>query len=141
MLDVTAGQKATSDAASDRLAAVFVAYQDFVHWFIFNRLRTPDWHLAEDLTSEVFLQLVRDARSLVLGDRTAGLLRMVARHVVIDHYRRARHTREGATDFADEFQARRLPTATSAAVIAVDRLIAIHELQQLQAAPVLAVAA
>lgn len=133
MFDVTAGQ-ATSD---ERLSAVFVAHQTHLHRFIHEQMERRDWHLAEDLTSEVFYRLVRHYRDCVI-DREFGLLKAIARTVIADHYRVRRST-EVPTDFSDWFEARRLPAATSAEDIAVERLAAHAMLTQVR--PPLAVAA
>ncbi|MEV8476566.1 sigma factor [Streptomyces sp. NPDC051173] len=137
MLDVTAGHPPVSSADSDRLSEVFALHCGGVQRFILNRLDRPDWHLAEDLTSETFLRLVRGYSGRPVDGRVAGLLRTLARHVITDHYRR-QSAGERVTDFGDWFEARQLPAAPAAEERAVERMTA---LAALAASPVLGVAA
>ncbi|MFI9231334.1 RNA polymerase sigma factor [Streptomyces rimosus] len=122
MFDVTAAQQPLSGGYPDRLSEVFATYHASIRTFIYYRLNRPDWHLAEDLASETFLRLVRDAATVDLGNRTAGLLRTIARRVITDHYRLARNTREEPTDFGDWFEERRLPASLPAEDHAVTHL-------------------
>ncbi|MGK5533425.1 RNA polymerase sigma factor [Streptomyces sp. URMC 129] len=117
--DVTAGQD-----PAERFAAVFAAHQPRVHSFILAKIGGRDWHLAEDLTSETFLELYRSytARGRALDDRVVGLLATIARRVIAHHFRLARNTREVAADFTDYAQVRRLPVSYSAEDWAVENL-------------------
>ncbi|MFI1183376.1 RNA polymerase sigma factor [Streptomyces sp. NPDC020799] len=137
MLDVTAGHSTASSADPDRLSEVFALHSGRVQRFILNRLDRPDWHLAEDLTSETFLRLVRSYSGRPVDGRVVGLLKTLARHTVTDHYRR-HSAGERATDFGDWFEARRLPATPAAEECAVERMTA---LAALTASPALGVAA
>jgi RNA polymerase sigma-70 factor (ECF subfamily) len=121
MADVTAGQSA-NHSASDQLSEVFARYQSLIQAFIYVHLVRADWHLAEDLTSETFLRLVRSYTDRPIDGRVVGLLKRIARFVIADHYRVARNARETAVDFSDELGSRRLPMAYSAEDWAVENL-------------------
>ncbi|MGW2367144.1 RNA polymerase sigma factor [Streptomyces sp. NPDC001667] len=138
MLDATADRTVAGRCDADPLSEVFACYYDRVHRFILARLARPDWHLAEDLTSEVFVRMVRWYAGRAFDGRVWGLLAQIARHVITDHFRRARNTREAATDFGDWSEARRLPVAPAAEECAVERLTALAALTR---TPVLGVAA
>jgi len=93
------------------------------------RVRRDDRDLVDDLVQEAFLRLwVYLERGAVVGNAGA-LLGTMARRAAADHYRLARNTREGATDFTDPLNARRVPVEPSAEDIAMlhaelDRLLA-----------------
>lgn len=96
------------------LSDVFATHSDRLTRFVYSQLFTPDWHLAEDLASETFLELVRSySGRLVDLDRVGGLLRTIARRAISDHFRVLRST-ESPTDFGDWFEARRLPASLPA---------------------------
>lgn len=139
MLDATADRTTAGRTDTDPLSEVFARYSDRVRRFILVRLDRPDSYLAEDLTSEVFVRMVRWYTGRTFDGRVWGLLAQIARHVITDHYRRARNTRETATDFSDWPEARRLPAAPAAEECAVERITALAALTQ--HAPVLGVAA
>jgi DNA-directed RNA polymerase specialized sigma24 family protein len=147
MANITAGQSPIL-SESDRLSEVFVAYADRVTRFIYSRLDRPDWHLAEDLSSEVFLRLVRWYSDRAIDERVRGLLYQMARQVIAQHFRR-RSSTETPTDFSGIT----LPVFPAAEDIAAVRIEARDMLasrpvvaspaveQQVEALAVLAVAA
>lgn len=112
MIEVSAGESSDRSSDQDVLADVFRTYARKVRAFILTRLPRPDWHLAEDLTSEVFLRLVRDYTGRTINDRVFGLLCTLARHAIADHFRVARNS-EVAIDF-DGPSSRYLPVDASA---------------------------
>ncbi|MGW4041098.1 RNA polymerase sigma factor [Streptomyces sp. NPDC004778] len=116
----SAGQVSIPQASSEDLAAVFTEHSDRLTRWVYNRLDRADWHLAEDITSEAFVRLVRDFTGRRI-ENPAGLLRTIAGHAITDHYR-LRRSGEQPTDFGDWFEAARLPAATSAEDIAVTHL-------------------
>jgi DNA-directed RNA polymerase specialized sigma24 family protein len=98
MTDVSAGEAADRSSEQADLAMVFTTYARRVRAFILSRLPRPDFHLAEDLTSEVFLWLIRDYTGRTIDGRVWGLLCTMARRALADHFRLARN-REVVTDF------------------------------------------
>lgn len=121
MNDVTAGQSQVP-SGSDRLSEVFATHHKGLVEYVYHRLNRPDWHLAEDLASETFVRLVRDYTDRPIDGRASGLLRTIARHVIADHFRLVRNSREAATDFGDWFEARQLPATPAAEDTAVVRI-------------------
>lgn len=132
MLDVTAAQSASAPCESDVLSELFSTHHERVTAFIYSRLISRDWHLAEDLTSEVFIELMRSytMRDREIDGRVWGLLVTIARRVISHHFRRP-SAAESVTDFGDWFEARRLPAAPAAGEIAVVRMEARRELAEL----------
>lgn len=121
MSDATADRGATPNASD--LSEVFVRYQAAVQAYIYNRLGRSDWHLAEDLTSETFLQLYRSytAQGRALDGRVASLLATVARQKIARHFGVARNT-EIPADFTEYAEVRHLPVSHSAEDWAVENL-------------------
>jgi DNA-directed RNA polymerase specialized sigma24 family protein len=134
MVDVTAAQSASAPCESDVLSELFSTYHERVTAFIYSRLISRDWHLAEDLTSEVFIELMRSytLRDREIDGRVWGLLATIARRMIFDHFR-PRKASEAPTDFGDWFEARRLPAAPAAGEIALVRMEARRELAELPA--------
>jgi RNA polymerase sigma factor (sigma-70 family) len=132
MLDVTAAQSASAPSESDVLSELFASYNQRVTSYINSRLIRQDWHLAEDLTSEVFIELMRSytMRDREIDGRVWGLLATIARRMISRHFARAR-AHESATDFGDWSQARHLPSTPAAGDIAVARIEARRELAEL----------
>lgn len=93
------------------------------------RVRIDDGDLVDDLVQEAFLRLwVYLQRGNTVAS-PAGLLGTMTRRAAADHYRLARNTREGATDFSDPLAGRLVPAEPSAEDIAMlhaelDRLLA-----------------
>ncbi|MET9484755.1 sigma factor [Streptomyces sp. NPDC006638] len=130
MTDVTAGQNAqTSD--SDQLSQVFVLYGERVTRFIASRLPKGDWHLAEDLTSEVFVQVLQSytLKGRPLDERVWGLLATIARRAISQYYRR-RSSGELSVDFTDWFEERMLPADASAEDVALANLVVLDMLAE-----------
>ena len=124
MSDITAGQNAIT-GESDVLSEVFAQYSDRVTRFIYTRLNRPDWHLAEDLAQETFLELFRSytLRGREIDDRVWGLLATIARRAISHHFRKFSST-ETTVDTTDWWEARRLPVDYSAEAYAIADLTA-----------------
>lgn len=76
-----------------------------------RQLTRHDEH-AEDLTQEVFLKILRKAKSFRRDGTFKGWMFHIARNVTFDYLRKT--TREGATEPADESLARQLVDSRSA---------------------------
>jgi DNA-directed RNA polymerase specialized sigma24 family protein len=122
MNDVTAGQTTTDSTSVWTVEAVFTAYHPWLRTWIFRHLFKADWHLAEDLASEVFTRLIatHGDRSIE-APRVQGLLAKVARCVISDHFR-VQRSGESPVDFSDPIDSRSLPTVAAAEDTAVVRL-------------------
>jgi DNA-directed RNA polymerase specialized sigma24 family protein len=109
---------------AERFTEVFAAFQTRIHAYIHHRIGGRDWHLAEDLTSEVFLKLFcsHTVKGRRIDGRVFGLLTRIAQCVIADHFRLARNARESAVDFTDPVEARHLSLADSAEDWAVANL-------------------
>jgi RNA polymerase sigma factor (sigma-70 family) len=126
MTDVIAGRGQTPQAA-ERFETLYNLYARRVASYVaaflsrtYNRV-TPE--LVEDLTQDTWERVWKRLPGCrASNERAFGWLTTCARSAVIDHYRRARNTREAAADFSDEL---RLPTAWPAEdeAIAVMRLV------------------
>lgn len=84
--------------STEMFATLYAAHSEQVRRVILAGLRAGDAHQVDDLAQEVWLALWR---RLDRGDavrRPAGLLAVMARHRVVDHYRSAYVRREVATD-------------------------------------------
>jgi DNA-directed RNA polymerase specialized sigma24 family protein len=126
----------------DRLAAVFAAHHAGVERYVRSLLSGRDKRLAEDLSQEVFLLLVRDYSGLPLEHGAMELLRKVARTVVNAHYKAVRKAggREDAVDFADVSR-ELLPTVAAAEEEALASVTVLAELAGRRSEAVLEVAA
>lgn len=71
----------------ERLAEVYTAHWSWTVRFITARVRTADWHWAEDLAQQTFLRAWPYLGSLRDERRLRGWLATIAAHVVADHYR------------------------------------------------------
>jgi RNA polymerase sigma factor (sigma-70 family) len=85
-------------APPDAFAALYAEHAPRIRRVLLTELRPADHHTADDLTQEVFLALWVYLRRGDRITRPAGLLTVMARHKVIDHYRSARVRREVSTD-------------------------------------------
>jgi RNA polymerase sigma factor (sigma-70 family) len=109
--------------------AIYTAQVAHVRAVATARVRRDDRDLVEDLVQEAFLRLwVYLERGNTVAN-PAGLLNTLVRRAAIDHYRRARNTRERATDLTDPLAARCAPPEPSAEDIAmlhadIERLLA-----------------
>lgn len=121
MSDVTPAQTPTAQGP-EALAEVFALHSAHLTRFVYDRLERADWHLAEDLTSETFVSLVRNYADRPIRMESAfALLASIARRRIADHYR-LRRSGEVAADFRDWFEERKLPTAPAAEEVAAMRL-------------------
>lgn len=86
----------------EQFEAVYTLFRPIIESFIVSRLARPDFHLAEDLASECFINLWRwhICRGTTLDDRVFGLLAANARQYLCQHLRRMRST-EVPVDFTD----------------------------------------
>lgn len=74
------------------------------HVYGYLRARCGDSALAEDLTADTFLAAIGQARRGAVDDVTTAWLVGIARHKLIDHWRRrARRPDPGPLDTAGEF--------------------------------------
>lgn len=111
------------------VTALYLDHGDRIRQQVVALLRPADQHLADDLAQDVWLTLWQYVLRGNTITRPGGLLCTMARHRVADHYRAAHTRRSAPADFADTFEARRLPAAPSAesealAVAAVRELVA-----------------
>jgi RNA polymerase sigma-70 factor (ECF subfamily) len=84
---------AAKNGDSDAMAALYDAYVDRIYRYILYRVENVD--SARDLTSEVFLRLVRSLHSFQPRETPLlGWLYRVAHARVIDHYRRNDRAKE-----------------------------------------------
>ncbi|MCA9984363.1 MAG: sigma-70 family RNA polymerase sigma factor [Anaerolineales bacterium] len=75
----------------DRQAFVSLYDKHYMSVFNFVYYRVMDEPLAQDITAEVFVRLVRDIRKLKSHEKALlGWLYRVARNLIIDHYRRTK---------------------------------------------------
>lgn len=122
MNEITAGQGTTDSASVWTVEAVFTAYHPWLRTWIFRHLFKADWHLAEDLASEVFTRLFASyGADSIEAPRVQGLLTTVARHAIRDHFR-VQRSGEAPVDFSDPIDSRRLPHTAAAEDTAVVRL-------------------
>jgi DNA-directed RNA polymerase specialized sigma subunit, sigma24 homolog len=113
--DVTAGQNPINSESTEAFTNLFATYSDRVTRYIASRLDVRDWHLAEDLAQETFLELFRSytLRDREIDARVWGLLALIARRVISHHFRKC-SAGESPVDTTDWFEARRLPVDYSA---------------------------
>lgn len=102
----------TSTARGDRadLAAIFaddLAFRGWyeaalprVHAYLFHRCGRDPW-LAEELTQQTFVEAVRGHRRFDGRAEPTTWLIGIARHRLVDHFRRAERDRRRATALAD----------------------------------------
>jgi DNA-directed RNA polymerase specialized sigma24 family protein len=131
-LPASSSEGTFAPSESDVLSELFASYHQRVTSYIYSRLIRQDWHLAEDLASEVFIELMRSytMRDREIDGRVWGLLATIARRMIARHFARAR-ANESATDFNDSFKARDLPSTPAAGDVAVARIEARRELAEL----------
>jgi DNA-directed RNA polymerase specialized sigma24 family protein len=91
------------DAATEQFTEIYRAYADRLYSFIWRRLDLREAALAEDLTSETFIELWR--RYMLTGraaqvTKPYGLLCVMARNQIGQHFTRFSN-RERSLDFAD----------------------------------------
>lgn len=79
----------SATAAADPGAALLLLYDDALpQVYGYLRARVGAVSVAEELTSETFLAAVTNAKQGVVGDVTVGWLIGIARHKLMDHWRR-----------------------------------------------------
>ncbi|MEV5787581.1 sigma-70 family RNA polymerase sigma factor [Streptomyces sp. NPDC052287] len=125
MTDVTAGQNPINSESSEAFARIFAEHSDSITRYIAGRLNVRDWHLAEDLAQDTFLELFRSytLRDREIDGRVWGLLTLIARRAISHHFR-AYSASERPVDTTDWFEARRLPVDHSAEAYALADLTA-----------------
>ncbi len=117
--------------AAARFTDLYSRYFAMARHTAARELRPADADLAEDIAQEAFTHLwtLMAAGTAVLYP--AALLRLVIRHKVIDHYRRARTRRERSADFSGEVGELRLPVSRAEEDDALDS--ALRKVQHLLA--------
>ena len=91
-----------SQGSQEALRQIYTAYFQPIYQFI--RLRVGDAHLAEDLTSEVFLDFVGAVKGRNPGPKQnlRGWLFRVARNKITDRYRKRKTTALGDLEYENE---------------------------------------
>jgi RNA polymerase sigma-70 factor (ECF subfamily) len=85
-----------NEAASDPGTALLAMYDRALpQVFGYLRTRVPTEAVAEDLTAETFLAAVQAVERRAVPDLTVAWLIGVARHKLVDHWRRAARERRG----------------------------------------------
>lgn len=108
---------------------IYDAYFDPIFRFIF--FRTSHHETAEDLTEEVFIKAYRSLGGLHGGEeKLQGWLYTIARHTVIDHYRK--HTTDHTVPLEElEALPDYAPTALDMLSLEADQQILVSALQKL----------
>lgn len=118
----------------DAIASLYDLYAPRIYSYLYHRLSDPT--LAEDLTGQVFLQMIEAVRT-EKGWRTSfsGWLFRIAHNLVIDHYRKRTHANLTDLDDSPNLAApNNDPFATAVAVLDSDEIMrAIRELSDEQA--------
>ena len=84
------------DGDGEAFGQLYDRYVDMVFRFIYYRVN--DRGLAEDFTSETFLRALRRISSITYQGRDIGAWFMtIARNIVLDHVKSARHRLETTT--------------------------------------------
>lgn len=83
---------------SGAFAVLLQRYQRPIHAFVARYLGPSQASLAEDLTQETFLRLVKNAKSYDPGSRFSTWLYTLARNLCIDAHRRHQHRRAQSLD-------------------------------------------
>ena len=116
------------------IASLYDLYAPKIYSYLYHRLSDPT--LAEDLTGQVFLQMIETVRT-EKGWRTSfsGWLFRIAHNLVIDHYRRRTHANLSDLDDSPNLAAANDdPFATVVGALDSDELMrAIKELTDEQA--------
>ncbi|MET9183473.1 hypothetical protein ABZX88_35460 [Kitasatospora aureofaciens] len=116
MQDVTAGQ-----GAGAAFADLYHRTSAKVSAIVARGLRREHQDLVEDLVQETYLAYwIYEGEHEVRSP--AALLATIARHIVVDHYRRPESTTTEPRDWSAELGARRLPVTESAEDTALERL-------------------
>jgi DNA-directed RNA polymerase specialized sigma24 family protein len=118
MPDVTAGQSLNPETVFSEL---YETHQTLVSRVIAAGLRREHRDLVEDLVQETYLRLWVHLAGGGTIDNPAGLLVVMARRALADHYR-LRRSGEQPTDFSDWAAERKLPASPAAEDRAVTRL-------------------
>ncbi|MFE7268509.1 RNA polymerase sigma factor [Streptomyces sp. NPDC057592] len=106
MYDGTAAGESITTETDQDLTSIFRTHSDRLTRWVYNRLDRADWHLAEDLVQETFVWLFELGGVGDLSDDEAGAaLKLIARHVIDDHYRTARPEPMDIGDLAEGDQA------------------------------------
>lgn len=87
------GRPAATSEAGERLLALYDAALPHVYGYLLSRCGQPA--LAEDLTADTFLAAVDAVRRDPAPPMTAGWLVGVARHKLVDHWRRQAREERG----------------------------------------------
>lgn len=89
-----------AQALNERFTRVYARYQARIAAYVQPQVRGNDHDLADDLTAEAFTRawLSFHQCQAVTDQQLFAWLATIARHVVIDHYRIARNTREVPAD-------------------------------------------
>jgi RNA polymerase sigma-70 factor (ECF subfamily) len=102
------------DGDAEAFGQLYDRYVDTVYRFIYFRLN--DRGLAEDFTSETFLRALRRIGTISYQGRDIGAWFVtIARNIVLDHLKSARHRFETPT--ADTIEGREQAQSTEAAVL------------------------
>jgi RNA polymerase sigma-70 factor (ECF subfamily) len=104
------------DGDGEAFGQLYDRYVDTVFRFVYFRVN--DRALAEDFTSETFLRALRRIGSITYQGRDIGAWFItIARNIVLDHLKSARHRLEMTT--ADTVEGRELAQSTESAVLDV----------------------
>jgi RNA polymerase sigma-70 factor (ECF subfamily) len=87
-------------AGGDPLVAIYPVALPQVHGYLLPRCGSVA--LAEDLTADTFMAAVRALRQRTVGEPTVGWLVGVARHKLVDHWRRTGREQRTLAAVADE---------------------------------------
>lgn len=122
--------------AVDRFVALHEMYgrrvSAYVAAILSRTYRRTDYHLVQDLTQDTWVAAWKGLHTLrASDDRAFGWLATIARREVGAYFRRARATREAATDFTGAGE-RRLPMSPAAE----DEAVAVAVLTRMLLEPV-----
>lgn len=119
------------DGDSRAFEQLLLRYRRPVYLFVLRLVGMGNTALAEDLTQETFLRVVKHARSYEQQARFRTWLYTMARNLCVDALRRARHRRAQSLDAPMHEEDREtLLEHTADTSPAVDRRVIGHELQQ-----------
>jgi RNA polymerase sigma-70 factor (ECF subfamily) len=122
-----------SAVARDRSADLLALYDESVgqvHGYLLARCRNRE--LAEELTAEVFMAAVESVRRETAAELTTAWLVGIARHKLVDHWRRAEREARRLHAVADDPTVA-APLGDDAWDVRLDVLAARHTLEQLGA--------
>lgn len=104
-------------------------HQRSIHDFILRSVGTYNTAVAEDLTQETFLRVVKQASTYEQRAKFTTWLFTLARNLCIDHSRRMKHRRARSLDQQDD-EGHSLLDRTANKDLAVDRRVISSQLQQ-----------